>query len=299
MRNRHAFRNVSSMLAMSPTIFFVLVVYCFGIGWTVWTSFTSSKLLPENTFVGFAQYERLFKADIWSVSVIHVAIFGVLFIGGCLLLGYLLAILIDQNIRFEDGWRTVFLVPSALSFVVVGLAWRWLLDPTLGIQSTVRSLGWADFTLDWLTRQETAIFALVGAGLWASVGVSMIIMLAGLRGVDENIWKATRVDGVAKWRVYVFLVPGLIRPMILTSTVLLTISAIRVYELVVVMTGGGPGMATEMPAKYVMDMLFLKSNLGQATAAATIMLLAVLALVVLPTWAGLAYAKRREMSSGV
>jgi glucose/mannose transport system permease protein len=299
MRNRRTFRNVSSMLAMSPTIFFVVAVYCFGIAWTVWTSFTSSKLLPENNFVGFAQYDRLFKADIWSVSVVHVVIFGVLFIGGCLLLGYLLAVLIDQNIRFEDGWRTVFLMPSALSFVVVGLAWRWLLDPTLGIQSTVRSLGWTDFTLDWINRQETAIFTLVGAGLWASVGVSMIIMLAGLRGVDENIWKATRVDGIARWRVYVFLVPGLIRPMILTSTVLLTISAIRVYDLVVVMTGGGPGIATEVPAKYVMDMLFLKSNLGQATAAATIMLLAVLALVVLPTWAGLAYAKRRELSDGV
>jgi glucose/mannose transport system permease protein len=286
------------MLAMSPTIFFVLVVYCFGIGWTVWTSFTSSKLLPENTFAGFAQYDRLFKADIWGVSVVHVAIFGVLFIGGCLILGYLLAVLIDQDVRFEDGWRTVFLMPSALSFVVVGLAWKWLLDPTLGIQSTVRSLGWTDFTLDWLDQQHTAIYALVGAGLWASVGVTMIIMLAGLRGVDENIWKATRVDGVAKWRVYVFLVPGLIRPMILTSTVLLTISAIRVYDLVVVMTGGGPGIATEMPAKYVMDMLFRKSNLGQATAAATIMLLAVLALVVLPTWATLAYAKKKEFSNG-
>jgi glucose/mannose transport system permease protein len=189
-------------------------------------------------------------------------------------------------------------MPSALSFVVVGLAWRWLLDPTLGIQSTVRSLGWADFTLDWLTRKESAIFALVGAGLWASVGVSMVIMLAGLRGVDENIWKATRVDGVARWKVYVFLVPGLIRPMILTSAVLLTISAIRVYDLVVVMTGGGPGIATEMPAKYVMDMLFLKSNLGQATAAATIMLLAVLALVVIPTWASIAYARRRDHGDG-
>lgn len=283
------------MLAMSPTIAFVIGVYCFGIAWTVWTSFTSSKLLPENKFVGFAQYERLFKADVWGVSVVNVAIFGVLFIGGCLLLGYILAVLIDQNVRFEDGWRTVFLMPSALSFVVVGLAWRWLLDPTLGIQSTVRSLGWTDFTLDWLNRQETAIFALVGAGLWASVGVSMVLMLAGLRGVDENIWKATRVDGIAKWRVYVFLVPGLIRPMILTSAVLLTISAIRVYDLVVVMTGGGPGISTEMPAKYVMDMLFLKSNLGQATAAATIMLLVVLALVVIPTWAANAYARRKGL----
>ncbi len=286
------------MLAMSPTIFFVLVVYCFGIGWTVWTSFTSSKLLPENKFAGLAQYERLFKADIWNASVIHVAIFGVLFIGGCLLLGYLLAILIDQNIRYEDSWRTVFLMPSALSFVVVGLAWRWLLDPTLGMQSTVRSLGWTNFTLDWLTRQETAIFALVGAGLWASAGVTMIIMLAGLRGVDENIWKATRVDGIAKWRVYVFLIPGLIRPVMLTSTVLLTISAIRVYDLVVVMTGGGPGISTEMPAKYVMDMLFLKSNLGQATAAATIMLLTVVILIVIPTWAALAYPRRRELNGG-
>ena len=286
------------MLAMSPTIFFVVVVYCFGIAWTVWTSFTSSKLIPGNTFVGFFQYQRLLQSDLWNVSVVHVAIFGVLFIGGCLVLGYLLAVLIDQDVRFEDGWRTVFLMPSALSFVVVGLAWRWLLDPTLGIQSTVRALGWTDFTLDWLSQQRTAIFALVGAGLWASIGVNMIIMLAGLRGVDDNIWKATRVDGIARWRVYVFLIPALIRPMILTSAVLLTITAIRVYDLVVVMTGGGPGIATEVPAKYVMDMLFLKSNLGQATAAATIMLLAVLILVVLPIAATRAYARRRDAADG-
>lgn len=275
-------RNLPSVVAMLPTIFFVFVVLCFGLVWTVWTSFTGSKLLPANNFVGLAQYDRLFKSDVWEVAVSNVAIFGVLFIGGCLVLGYVLAVLIDQKVRFEDGFRTIFLMSGALSFVVTGLVWQWILDPTYGLQAAVRNFGWSGFTFDWLVRKETAIYALVGAGIWQSCGITMVLMLAGLRGIDQDIWNATRVDGVAKWKVYVHVIPGMIRPMILTAAVLLSLTAIKIYDLVVVMTLGGPGIATEMPAKYVMDMLFLRSNLGQATAAATVMLIAVTVIVGVP-----------------
>lgn len=279
MRIRDLKKHAPAIFAMSPTIFFVLVIYCFGIAWSIWTSFTTSKLLPNNDFAGLAQYRRLFKTTVWEVAMWNVFVFGVLFILGCLLFGFLLAVLIDQKIRYESAFRTVFLMASALSFVVVGLAWQWMLDPTLGVQAVVRALGWESFRLDWLVQKDTAIYALVGAGIWHSAGITMIILLAGLRGIDAEIWKATRVDGIPAWRVYLHIVPGMIRPMIVTATVLLGISAIKVFDLVVVMTDGGPGIATEVPAKYVMDMLFERSNIGQATAAATVMLFAVMVIL--------------------
>jgi glucose/mannose transport system permease protein len=277
-----SFRRLPAIIAMTPTIFFVVVVLCFGLAWTVWTSFTSSKLLPSNDFVGLEQYSRLFKSDLWQVAVINVGIFAGLFIGGCLLLAYVLAVLLDQNVRFENGFRTIFLMSASLSFVVTGVVWQWILDPTFGVQAAVRNWGFTGFRLDWLTRESTAIYALVGAGVWQATGIGMIIMLAGLRGIDQDIWNATRIDGVARWRVYVYVIPAMIRPMILTAAVLLSLTAIKIYDLVVVMTGGGPGISTQVPALYVMDMLNQRSNLGQATAAATMMLLAICLVVGLP-----------------
>ena len=275
-------RKLPAVFAMAPTIFFVVVVLCFGLLWTLWTSFTSSKLLPNNDFSGIAQYSRLFASDVWQVAIVNVAIFGLLFIGGCLLLGYVLAVLLDQGIRFEDGFRTIFLMSASLSFVVTGIVWQWLFDPTFGIQAAVRNWGFSGFRFDWLTQESTAIYALVGAGIWQATGLGMVIMLAGLRGIDQDIWNATRIDGIARWRVYIYVIPAMIRPMIATAAVLLSLTAIKIYDLVVVMTGGGPGISTEVPAKYVMDMLFQRSNLGQATAAATMMLMAISLLVGLP-----------------
>lgn len=277
-------RKLPAVVAMAPTIFFVGVVLCFGLAWTVWTSFTGSRLLPNNDFVGLGQYARLFNSEVWQVAVVNVALFGLLFIGGCLALGYVLAVLLDQKIAFEDGFRTIFLMSASLSFVVTGIVWQWVLDPTYGLQAAVRNWGYDGFTFDWLTHKETAIYALVGAAIWQASGITMVIMLAGLRGIDQSIWHATRIDGVSSWRVYVFVIPPMIRPMIVTAAVLLSLTAIKVYDLVIAMTQGGPGVSTEVPAKYVLDMLFQRSNLGQATAAATIMLLAIGLLVVLP-WA--------------
>jgi glucose/mannose transport system permease protein len=276
------FRRLPAVIAMTPTIFFVVVVLCFGLAWTLWTSFTSSKLLPSNDFVGLDQYRRLFASDTWQMAVANIGIFASLFIGGCLLLGYVLAVLLDQNIRFENGFRTIFLMSASLSFVVTGVVWQWILDPTFGTQAAVRNWGFANFRFDWLVHEETALYALVGAGVWQATGLGMIIMLAGLRGIDQDIWNATKIDGVARWRVYVYVIPAMIRPMILTAAVLLSLTAIKIYDLVVVMTGGGPGISTQVPALYVMDMLNQRSNLGQATAAATMMLVAICLVVGLP-----------------
>jgi glucose/mannose transport system permease protein len=265
------------------------VVYLGCMIWTVRLSTTSSKLLPNFDFVGFEQYERLFGNARFIVSFQNMAIFGVLFIAGCLALGFLLAVFIDQRVRAEGAFRTIFLYPHAMSFVVTGLVWQWFLNPGLGLQKLVRDWGWESFTFDWLVSRDFAIYTIVIAGLWQASGLVMAILLAGLRGVDAELWKAARVDGIPTWRVYLSIVLPLLGPMIVTATVLLAVSVVKLYDLVVAMTLGGPGIATEVPAKFVMDHLFERNNIGLATACATVMLVTVLA--VLAPWLYSQYAR--------
>jgi glucose/mannose transport system permease protein len=267
------------MLALVPAALAVIVVYLGCMLWTVRLSFTSSSLLPTLDFVGFAQYERLLGNARFLVSVQNVVVFGALFLVGCLVLGFLLAAFIDQRVRAEGTFRTIYLYPHAMSFIVTGLVWQWFLNPGLGLEKLVREAGWEGFTFDWLVNREMVVYTLVIAGVWQSAGLIMAILLAGLRGVDEDLWKAARVDGIPTWRVYASIVLPILRPMLITSTVLLAIAVVKVYDLVVAMTNGGPGIASEMPAKFVMDHLFERSNVGLATAAATLMLITVIALL--------------------
>jgi glucose/mannose transport system permease protein len=266
-------------VALIPTAFAVVVVYVGCMLWTLRLSTTSSKLLPVFDFVGLEQYERLFNNGRFLLSVQNLLIFGSLFIAGCLVLGFLLAVFIDQRVRAEGFFRTVYLFPHAMSFVVTGLAWQWFLNPTLGLQKLVRDAGFESFTFTWLVDRDMAIYTLVVAGIWQSAGLVMAILLAGLRGVDADLWKAARVDGVPRWRFYLSVVLPLLGPMIVTATVLLAVAVVKLYDLVVAMTRGGPGVATEVPAKFVMDHLFERANVGLATAAATVMLVTVIAVL--------------------
>jgi glucose/mannose transport system permease protein len=266
-------------LALAPAGLIALVAYCGGMGWTVWISFTNSRMLPSSVFVGLRQYESLFDNVRWQVSARNILVFGVLFILAALALGFVLAALIDQRVRAETLLRTVFLYPFSMSFIVTGLAWRWLLDPTLGVEKIAQGLGLAGFHFDWLVRPDRVVFALVLAAVWHASGLVMAIMLAGLRGVDPEIWKAARVDGIPAWRVYLFVILPLLRGSFATATILLAVSVARLYDLVVAMTSGGPGIASEVPAKFVMDYLFDRGNVGLATAAATTMLITVVAVL--------------------
>jgi glucose/mannose transport system permease protein len=276
-------------LALLPTMLVVLVVYVGCMLWTVRLSFSSSTLLPRLDWIGLAQYSRLFANDRFVTSAENILIFGALFITGCLILGFLLAVFIDQNVRAEGVFRTFFLYPYAMSFVVTGIAWQWFLNPSLGLQKLVRDLGFETFTFDWIVRQDMAIYTIVIAGIWHGSGLTMAILLAGLRGVDEDLRKAARVDGVPPWRYYVSVVLPLLRPMIVTATVLLATGVVKLYDLVVAMTLGGPGIATEVPAKFVMDHLFERNNIGLGTAAATIMLITV--VTVLAPWVYARYVR--------
>ncbi|MBP7242997.1 carbohydrate ABC transporter permease [Amaricoccus sp.] len=286
-------RNLSAKLASVPMILTAVVVFLGGTIWTIVHSFTNSKLLPRLNFVGLDQYERLWSNDRWLVSIENLAIYGVLSLIFSLAIGFLLATLLDQKIRFEDTFRTIFLYPFALSFIVTGLVWQWLLNPDFGVQSVIRRLGFEGFVFDPLYDADIVIYGVLIAGLWQGTGLVMCLMLAGLRGIDEDIWKAARIDGIPTWKTYLFVVIPMMRPVFITTLVIIAAGIVKLYDLVVAQTGGGPGIASEVPAKYVYDMMFLAQNLGQGFAASTMMLLSV-AVILIP-WAYLEFGGRRRV----
>jgi len=286
------FKNINAKIAAIPMVFTALVVFLGGTLWTVVYSFTNSKLLPRTTFVGFEQYERLWATSRWVVSIQNLLLYGVFSLVFTIGIGFLLAVLMDQKIRFEDAFRTVMLYPFALSFIVTGLVWQWILNPQFGIQHIVRGFGLEWFTFDPLNNPQTVMFGLLIAGLWQGTGFVMCLMLAGLRGIDEEIWKAARVDGIPRWKVYLFIIIPMMRPVFITTLVIVASGIIRLYDLVVAQTSGGPGNASQVPAMYVYDYMFQAQNLAQGFAASSMMLLSV--LIVLIPWAYLEFGGKKR-----
>nr|CAD6413614.1 sugar ABC transporter permease [Rhizobium sp. Q54] len=291
-RPNQLFRNLTAKIASIPMILIALGIFLGGSLWTVVYSFTNSKLLPRASFVGFDQFERLWSSSRWIISIQNLAIYGILSLIFSMVIGFLLAALMDQKIRFENTFRTIFLYPFALSFIVTGLVWQWILNPEFGIQGIVRSLGWESFSFDPLYNADIVIYGILIAGLWQGTGLVMCLMLAGLRGIDEDIWKAARVDGIPMWRTYLFIVIPMMRPVFITTLVIIASGIVKVYDLVVAQTSGGPGNASEVPAKYVYDYMFQAQNLGQGFAASTMMLLTV-AIIIIP-WAYLEFGGKKH-----
>jgi glucose/mannose transport system permease protein len=291
-RRSRILRNLNAKVASVPMILTAVVVFVGGTIWTIIYSFTDSKLLPRLNFVGLEQYERLWVTPRWLVAIKNLAIYGTLSLIFSLVIGFLLAALMDQKIRFENTFRTIFLYPFALSFIVTGLVWQWILNPTFGIQGVVRSLGWTSFTFDPLYNSDIVIYGILIAGLWQGTGLVMCLLLAGLRGIDEDIWNAARLDGIPVWKTYLFIVIPMMRPVFITTLVIITSGIVRIYDLVVAQTSGGPGISSEVPAKYVYDYMFLAQNLGQGFAASTMMLITV--IIVIVPWAYLQFGRARR-----
>ncbi|CDN54271.1 Permease component of ABC-type sugar transporter [Neorhizobium galegae bv. officinalis bv. officinalis str. HAMBI 1141] len=291
-RPNQLFRNLNSKIASIPMMLTAVVIFLGGTIWTVVYSFTNSKLLPRLSFVGLEQYERLWDTPRWIVSIQNLATYGCLSLIFSLTIGFLLAALMDQKIRFENTFRTIFLYPFALSFIVTGLVWQWILNPEFGVQSVIRSLGWTSFAFDPLYNSDIVIYGILIAALWQGTGLVMCLMLAGLRGIDEDIWKAARVDGIPMWKTYLFIIIPMMRPVFVTTLVIIASGIVRIYDLVVAQTSGGPGIASDVPAKYVYDYMFFAQNLGQGFAASTMMLLAV-AIIIVP-WAYLEFGGRKR-----
>ena len=290
---RPRWRELAAQIALLPMALTVLGVYVGSILWSMRISVSSSKVFPRDDFVGMQQYRRLFDTDRWNVSLQHLLVFGVLFLIACLVIGFLLAVFLDQRVRGEDVLRTVFLYPYAMSFVATGLVWQWMLNPQLGIQATVRSWGFPNFTFDWIVDQDMVLYTIVVAAVWQASGLVMAVLLAGLRGIDESLWHAARIDGVPRWRYYLSIVMPQLTPAFGTAFVLLSVGVVKVFDVVVAMTQGGPGDATEVPAKFIMDNLFNRANIGLASAASTVMLVTVLMLL-LPYWYASSVRARKE-----
>ncbi|CUH89469.1 Trehalose transport system permease protein SugA [Phaeobacter sp. CECT 5382] len=272
-------RQIPKMVLAPSFVAVLIFVYGF-IGWTAWVSLTRSRLLPKYDLHGFIQYKRLLASPRWDTAMDNLFVFGALFIGISMLLGLLLAILLDQKIRVEGVLRTIYLYPMALSMIVTGTAWKWIMNPGLGLEAMVRSWGFESFSFAWVIDPKMAIYAVVIAGVWQASGFVMALFLAGLRSVDGEIIKAAQVDGIPGWRIYSAIILPSMAPIFLSAFIVLAHLAIKSFDLVIALTGGGPGYATDLPATYMYAMAFSRGDIGQAASSAMVMMAVVFAIVV-------------------
>ncbi|MGL4490486.1 MAG: carbohydrate ABC transporter permease [Rhizobiaceae bacterium] len=309
------YENQQSKFGSFMMILIALFVFVGGTIWTIMFSFTSIKILPLFTpqdwvekFNGVANYTRLFNTSRWmdcpaitkigtdawqlqcSGSLPNVVTYAVFFITIVMALGFLLAVLMDQKIRAEGVFRTIYLYPFALSFIVTGHVWAWIFSPEYGLQKAVRAWGWESFSFGWIADQKMVMYAIVIAGVWQGTGFVMALMLAGLRGIDEEIWKAAKIDGIPTWRTYIQIVLPMMKPVLVTTFVFVASGAIRIYDLVIAITDGGPGVSSDVPSRYIYQNF--TANLGQSLAASTIMLLA-MAVILIP-WIRLEFGKKGQ-----
>ena len=267
-------------IVLAPT-FVVVLVFVYGfILWTAVISLTKSRLLPKYEFVGLYQYIKLFTNDRWWVASNNLIIFGSLFVLICIILGLLLAILLDQRIRIEGAIRTIYLYPMALSFIITGTAWKWVLNPSLGLERLVRQMGFESFTFDWIVSSDMSIYTVVIAGVWQSSGFVMALFLAGLRGIDDSIIKAAQVDGASLPRIYWRIIIPSLRPVFFSAVIILSHIAIKSFDLVMELTRGGPGYSSDLPATFMYAFAFTRSRLAFGAASAMVMFAAVMAIIV-------------------
>ena len=265
--------------------------------WTLYISLSDSSLLPTYGFVGFENYVSLWANRRWNIAYSNLFFFSAFYVLGSIAIGLTLAILIDQRVRGESAWRTIFLYPLAVSFVVTGTVWSWLYNPGSGIEFLVRGLGWESFRFSLTTDRKYAIYAIVLTGIWQSSGFAMALFLAGLRSVDQDLIKAAQIDGAGPFRTYQKVILPVIAPIFIAVAVVMLQFAIKTFDLVVALTGGGPGISTTFPAHYVYDLMFQRGQIGQGAAAAIMMLLA-LAVVLVPYAFYLVWQRRKESSNG-
>ena len=264
--------KVAPQLALTPAVLVTLVAFVGAVGWTIYLSFTSSKRFPDYTLAGLKQYFRLFSDELWTKSLENMVVLGLGSLAS-IVLGFILAALINKEIRGEGIFRTVFLYPLAVSLIVTGIVWRWLFNPSVGVENFFHSIGWNWVHFNWLASPQTVMNGIILASVWQSTGFYMALMLAGLKGINPEIWKAAKLDGVSFWRVYLEIIIPMMKLTFLTCVILLSIGVVKAYDIVVAMTNGGPGGSSFVPAYFAINAYWQKENLGYASAAAGIMLL--------------------------
>ena len=266
-------------IVLSPSVAMMLVFVYGFIGFTIYLSFTNSRMLPTYDWVGAENYVRLWGLSAWWTAVVNLGVFASLYIVICTAIGLSLAIFLDQKIRGEGMLRPIYLYPMALSFIVTGTAWKWIMDPGIGLENTMHLWGWDSFRFGWIKDREMAIYTVVIAAVWQTSGFVMAMFLAGLRGIDNEMLKAAQIDGASNWNLYRRIVIPLLRPAFLSAFVILAHLAIKSYDLIIALTGGGPGRATELPATFMYSYTFTRNSMGIGAASAVIMLMSIAAIM--------------------
>jgi glucose/mannose transport system permease protein len=267
-------------LVLAPTAIASLVFVYGFIAVTGYLSLTESRMMPNFEYAGFVQYSELFELDRWWVAAANLGIFGALFVAICLAAGLGMAIFLDQKIRLEGALRAIYLYPMALSFIVTGAAWKWILNPGLGLEKMVHDWGFPNFSFDWLIDPDKAIYTVVIAGVWQSSGFVMALFLAGLRGIDDSIIKAAQVDGASLPMIYRRIVIPSLRPVFFSVFLILAHIAIKSFDLVMALTAGGPGTSSTVPAVFMYQYSFSRGQLGLGAASAMMMLATIMAVLV-------------------
>jgi glucose/mannose transport system permease protein len=285
------------ILVLTPSLIASFVYVFVFTGWTLWISLSNSTLLPVLDFAGLKNYASLWANRRWGVAYSNLFLFSGFYVVLAMAVGLLLAILIDQKVRGESVWRTFFLYPLAVSFIVTGTVWGWLYSPTSGIEFLMHKLGWSSFKFALTTDRHYAIYSIVATGIWQSSGFAMALFLAGLRSVDGDIVKAAQIDGASNFRIYRRVILPSIRPIFVAVAVVMLQFAIKTFDLVVALTQGGPGISTTFPAIYVYDLMFQRGQIGEGAAAA-IMMLAALAVVLVPYSLYMAWRAQRDAQHG-
>ena len=274
-------RKFTPQLALLPSLILITVTVYGFIAFTLVMSFTGSRMFPRFTqWVGFEQYARVWANPRWDVAVENFLIFGTLYILLTLVIGVSLAIFLDQKIRAEGVLRTIYLYPMALSFIVTGVAWQWIMSPDLGLERAMHIWGWESFRFDWIKDSDMAIYCVVIAGVWQASGFVMALFLAALRGINQEIISAARIDGAGPVQIYRHVVVPALRPAFLTAIVVQGHLAIKSYDLVIALTRGGPGFATELPSTFMYAFTFTRNEMAMGAASAVMMLALITALIV-------------------
>jgi len=279
-RLRRKLSDQANILVVVPTVIIVAIFVYGFIAYSGALSLTDSKTVPRFAFVGLQQYVSLWSNSRWHASVTNLVVFTVGFVGLSTVVGLLLAILLDQRVKAEGLFRTIYLYPLAISFIVTGTAWKWALNPGLGLDKLMHDLGFTSFQFDWIANPDRAIYTLIVAAIWQGSGFAMAVFLAALRGVDVEILKAAKIDGAGLIRTYWSVVTPLLRPAFLTVFIIMVALAIRTFDLMVAMTGGGPGFATDLPTNFMYQFAFGRQRLGLAAASAIMIFISVMALMI-------------------
>lgn len=306
-----------SFLLIAPS---VIAIAIFVYGFIAFTGFSSltkwSSLTPDFTLVGLRNYSRLFTIDRFLIDLRNTVNFTILFLAACLLLGLALALLLDQKVRGEAIFRSIFLFPMAISFIVTGVVWRWLLNPgttqtgSSGVNLLFEKMGLPFLHSKWFTDPtvlyihpesgvgqflnsigmgwattpyvgfSVAIVSLVIAATWQMSGYTMAMYLAGLRGIPDELREAARVDGATEPQILRHIILPLLRPITLSAVIVLGHISLKIFDLVVSMTGPGPAFATDVPAFFMWDTTFRGNNFAQGAAIATILLVMVAVLII-------------------